>query len=167
MQQKHYNGIENNERVQMIMSTNAEYRAPKERVIHKIFMYFIFNIAMSWSQIVVNCFISFIFDLSYKNFILYKAEICFMTIVLVANNIKDLIESRILKKGKLLFDTLLTLNILNAGFSLLFSAGSSFVELSGLGKSQPELRQFRFVLITYILAVFMGLAVQIGGGIDG
>ena len=39
--------------------------------------------------------------------------------------------------------------------------------LSGLGKGQPELRQFVFVMMTYILAVFMGLAVQIGGGIDG
>jgi hypothetical protein len=155
------------------MSKVVKYRlpkgskAPKERIIHKVFMYFIFTIAMSWSQIIVNGFISFIFNLTYKSFILYKAEICFMTIVLVANNIKDLIESHVLKKGKLLFDILLTLNILNATFSLLFSAGSSFLELSGLGKGQPELRQFVFVMMTYILAVFMGLAVQIGGGIDG
>ena len=83
-------------------------KAPKERIIHKVFMYFIFTIAMSWSQIIVNGFISFIFNLTYKSFILYKAEICFMTIVLVANNIKDLIESHVLKKGKLLFDILLT-----------------------------------------------------------
>lgn len=90
-----------------------------------------------------------------------------MTIVLVANNIKDLIESRILKRGKLLFDMLLTLNILNAVFSLLFSAGSSFLELSSSRLTQLDSRQFWFVMSTYILAVFMGLAVQIGGGIDG
>lgn len=122
---------------------------------------------MSWSQIVVNYFMSYFFGLEYKNFVLYKAEICFMTIVLVANNIKDLIESRILKRGKLLFDMLLTLNILNAVFSLLFSAGSSFLELSSSRLTQLDSRQFWFVMSTYILAVFMGLAVQIGGGIDG
>ncbi len=149
------------------MSKIVKYRPPKERVIHKIFMYFLFTIAMSWSQIVVNYFMSYFFGLEYKNFVLYKAEICFMTIVLVANNIKDLIESRILKRGKLLFDMLLTLNILNAVFSLLFSAGSSFLELSSSRITQLESRQFWFVMSTYILAVFMGLAVQIGGGIDG
>lgn len=149
------------------MSKIVKYRPPKERVIHKIFMYFLFTIAMSWSQIVVNYFMSYFFGLEYKNFVLYKAEICFMTIVLVANNIKDLIESRILKRGKLLFDMLLTLNILNAVFSLLFSAGSSFLELSSSRLTQLDSRQFWFVMSTYILAVFMGLAVQIGGGIDG
>ncbi len=79
--------MENNGRIYVIMSKVVKYRlpkgskAPKERIIHKVFMYFIFTIAMSWSQIIVNGFISFIFNLTYKSFILYKAEICFMTIV--------------------------------------------------------------------------------------
>lgn len=59
---------------------------------------------MAWFQIVANFFMCFIFDLSYKNIILYKAEICFIAIILVANSIKDLMESRIMKKGKILFD---------------------------------------------------------------
>lgn len=49
------------------MSKIVKYRPPKERVIHKIFMYFLFTIAMSWSQIVVNYFMSYFFGLEYKN----------------------------------------------------------------------------------------------------
>ncbi len=141
--------------------------SPKYRIKNKIYKYFIFTIMMSWSPVIVNYFISCFFNVAYKKFFLYKSEICFMTIVLVSNNIKDLTESRVLKRGKMLFNILLTLNILNIVFSILFFAVSSFLELTGLDYSEPEVKQFWFAFITYILAAIMGLAVQIGGGLDG
>lgn len=135
-------------------------------VKNKVFKYFIFTIAMSWSPIMANSFISFIFDLEYKQWSLYKSEICVMTIVLAANNIKDLTESHVLKRGQLLCNILYTLNIINIVFSVLFFSGSNFVELSGIKYSAPESRQMLFTLGTYILATVLGLGVQIGEGID-
>lgn len=148
------------------MAKIVKFNFPKGSVLHKVYMYFIFTIAMSWSQIISNYFLSSMFNLQHKKIILYTTEICFMTIVLVANNIKDLIEAHILKRSKILYDILITLNVLNIIFSVLFSAGASFVELSNNKRTQPELKQFCFVIITYVIAVLMGLAVQIGGGID-
>lgn len=150
----------------LVMAKIVDFVFPRGTVWHKVYMYFAFTIAMSWSQIIVNSFLSSMFGLQHKSLTLYTTEICFMTIVLVANNIKDLIEAHVLKRSKLLYDILITFNILNIVFSLLFSAGSSFMELSNNNHIQPEQKQFCFVIITYVAAVLMGLAVQIGGGID-
>lgn len=137
-----------------------------DEIKNRIFKYFVFTIAISWSPIIATYFIIFISNLQEVKFILYKSEICFMTIVLAANNLKDLSESHVLKNGKMLYNILYTLNILNIFFSILFFASSSSLRLSGTNNVEPESRQFWFVILTYILAAVMGLSVQIGGGID-
>lgn len=152
-------------KVTLKMGKIVTFSTARESVAHKIYMYFVFTIAMAWSQIAFNSFISSFFDPPHKKLILYTSEICFMTIVLTANNLRDLVDGQTLKKGKLLFDFLFTSNILNAVFSLVFSVGFSFMESSNSGY-QPSQKQFLFVIITYLAAASMGLAVQIGGGID-
>lgn len=148
------------------MSNIVEFDNPKNKVIDKVYKYFVFTIAISWLPIIANCFFSFILGLEYKDFILYKSEICIMTIVLVANNIKDLTESRILKRGGILKNVFYTLNFINILLSVLFFAGSNIIELLHISYSAPEFRQFIFAIGTYVAAAFMGIVVQIGGGID-
>ena len=137
------------------------------KVKDKIFKYIIFTIAIVWSPIVANYFLSFIFKLKYQSFLIYTSEICFMTIVLAANNLKDLSEGCVLKRGKILYNFLYALNIVNIIFSILFFAGFNSLDLSGaVNVSKTEWRQFWYAIGSYIVAATMGLSVQIGSGID-
>lgn len=147
------------------MANNIENKA-RNKVIHKFFMYLIFTVAMSWSPIIVNFFISFFFTAPYKTFFDYRLEICFMCIVLEANNIKDLYECHFFKKKKLFFDFLASFNILNFAISLLYFSVSSFLELSEKDYIQPESKQFFLVMITYFMAFLMGIIVRYADGID-
>ena len=147
------------------MSPIVPFAMPKECVAHKVYMYFIFTIAMAWIQIGINIFISAFFNPPPPKLILYTSEICFMTIVLTANNLRDLLDGHTLKKGKLLLDILVTFNVLNGGFPLVFSVALNSMILSN-SEYQVTQIQFGFVIITYIAAVVMGLAVQISAGID-
>lgn len=148
------------------MSQSDDFIDPKRRVKNKVFKYGAFTIAMSWIPIAANIFLSFIFGLKYKEWSLYMSEICVMTIILAANNIKDLTESQVLKKGQLLCNFLYTLNIVNIILSVLFFSGSTFAELSHTDYSAPKTRQMMFTVVTYILAATLGLGVQIGEALD-
>lgn len=148
------------------MSQSDNFIDPKHRMHNKVYKYCAFTIVISWMPIVANIFLSFIFGLKYKEWSLYMSEICVMTIILAANNLKDLTESQVLKKGQSLCNYLYSFNILNILFSILFFSGSTFAELSGTDYSAPKSRQMLFTVVTYILAAIFGLGVQIGEAID-
>ena len=136
---------------------------PKIKIIGKLIKYFIFTICMSWSPMVVNHFVSFLFDLPFKTFSLYTPEICFMTIILASTNLKDLSESNISSES-IIFICHIILNILNIVLSLLFIGISSYIELSsGITPGSSIIKQFYFVITMYFLAVILGSCVQIGG----
>lgn len=133
----------------------------------KVMKYFFFTIAISWFPIIAIYFLSFILNLEYKNILLYTSEISIMVIILSANNLKDLSEAYVLKKGNILFIILIASNVINMLFCLLFFAGFNSFELSDTTSAlQPIWKQFWYVLISYFFAALMGLGVQIAGGID-
>lgn len=150
----------------MRMPNIVDFNHPKDKVIDKVYKYFIFTISISWLPIISNYFYSIFFGVGGKKLILYKSEICIMTIILVANNIIDLSESSVLRRGGLFRKILYTLNAINIFFSTLFFAGSNVIELLSINHLEPEIKQFWFVLGTYIAAAFMGLSVQIAAGVD-
>lgn len=143
-------------------------RSPKQKVQEGIFSYAIFTIIISWSPIIINYFISYMFKVPVKQLISYKSEICFMAIILASDNIKrlvDLMHYRFLKRTKWFFKLLLFFNIINIALPLLYLAISSYLQLAGTEVLDPAIRQYHFILITYILTALMGLGVQIGGKI--
>ena len=89
-----------------------------------------------------------------------------MTIILASTNIKDLVESNISYQS-LIFFTHIILNIINIALSLLFIGISSYISISGIIFTGSIEKQFNFVRNMYILAVFLGSWVQIGGVLNG
>lgn len=136
------------------------------KVKNKIFKYLIFTIGISWSSIFIIYFICFMFGLEYKSFFVYISEICFMTIVLSANNLRDLYESRVLKRRKKLYNQLYLFNFVNMILCIIFFVIFHSFKLTNINPLQPELRQFICVMGSYFAAAFMGLIIQIDGGID-
>lgn len=141
------------------------YRAntPSQKILVKIIKYLFFTIIMAWTPIVINYFVSFFFDLEIKEIYLYTSDICYMTIILASTNIKDLLESNILKTNYLLFILHIILNILNIVLSLLFIGILSYIVLSKAQTNTSNSKQFTFIVIMYVLAVILGMIVQIGG----
>lgn len=134
----------------------------KIEIITKLIKYLIFTILISWSPMAVNMLICYLFDLPYKPFYLYTPEICFMTIILASTNLKDLSESSI-PSDKLIFILHIIFNIINIVLSLIFIGISSYIELSQIDTKVPIVKQCRFIMAMYFLAVFLGGWVQIGG----
>ncbi|WP_283589413.1 hypothetical protein, partial [Staphylococcus nepalensis] len=62
---------------------------------------------------------------------------------------------------------LLTNTIINIALSLLFIGISSYISISGIIFTGSIEKQFNFVRNMYILAVFLGSWVQIGGVLNG
>ncbi len=137
-------------------------RSPKYKVRDGISSYLIFTIILSWSPIIVNYFVSYMFDVDAKKLILYTSEISFMTIILVSDNIKHLSGCHIFKRKIWFHKSLLFINAINIAFSLLFLGILNYQELLSAGGLEIIPKQFYFVLITYLLAALMGLGVQIG-----
>lgn len=149
------------------MPNSVKISGITKTVINKICKYIIFTLAISWFSIFGIYFICHMFGLDFKGIFAYISEICFMTIVLCANNLRDLSESKVLKKGKIFYNILLASNFINMIFCILFFASYNSFELTDvINFFKPELRQFRYVLGSYVVAAFMGLIVQIAGGID-
>lgn len=149
------------------MPNKVKFSGISNKVINKICKYFVFTIAISWSSIFAIYFICLMFGLEYKSIFAYISEVCFMTISLSANNLRDLSESKVLKRGQKFYNLLLASNVLNMILCILFFASYNSFELTDIINSlKPELKQFWYVLGSYLVAAFMGLIVQIAGGID-
>lgn len=141
-------------------------RTPKEEIIKRLIIYFIFTIFIAWTPMIVNCIVSYYFSLSYRTLYSYTPDISFMTIILASTNIKDLSESGF-SHTSLIFMVHQLLNYMNIIISLLCIGGSAVIELSNITINSSITKQFNFVIIMYILAVFLGSWIQIGGVING
>lgn len=149
------------------MPKNVKISGTLNIVIDKIWKYFAFTIAISWSSIFAIYFICHMFGLDYKGIFTYISEICFMTIILCANNLRELSESKVFKRGQTLYNLLHTSNVINMILCILFFTSYNSFELADITNFfKPELRQFIYVLGSYVVAALMGLSVQIAEGID-
>ena len=148
------------------MVTLHKPRIPIQIIVKKLITYFVFTIFIAWSPMIVHYFVSYYFGLNFRTFDSYTSDICFMTIILASTNIKDLVESNISYQS-LIFFTHIILNIINIALSLLFIGISSYISISGIIFTGSIEKQFNFVRNMYILAVFLGSWVQIGGVLNG
>lgn len=128
----------------------------------RIIKYLAFTILMSWSPILVNCFVCSFFDLPIHNIDLYASDICFMVFILALTNLKDLLESNIIKTSNL-FIIHIILNIMNIILSLLLIGILTFIEFSNISVEIQIRQHFVFIIAMYIMVAFLGMSVQLRG----
>lgn len=148
--------------MQKIDMENGQKKAtPNQKIGTKLLKYSIFTIAISWSPMFFNFIIASFFSLEPKKLSLYFSEILFMTIILSSTNIKDISESKI-ENDSMIFLIHIFVNIINIVICSILISIPSFAELSKKPiDNQVIIDHFDYVIDLYLLAVFLGGAVQI------
>ncbi len=144
------------------MTNTPKKQSPFQRITTKLVKYALFTIGISWTPILFNLVIAKFFKLNYKELYLYFSEILFMTIILSSTNIKDISESKI-DKDSFLFLIHIIVNVINIIICIILISISSFAELSNATFDISIIEEnFIYIMIMYLLAVFLGIAVQAG-----